>query len=234
MCDWTGRDTFSITRLGCLLLFIRADRRAMRTHTDTCCHPQCCCCFSPRRAASTGVPSSARPPSAAPPPRMNKRLRICRPPAAGPRPDWTWGRCTSSPRTCTTHTHITHTPVRWVTCTVKLWLEDRPGADAAPWRLTVKQDQPFVVVSQRQQLSRRGDGEGENFVTSCFLWAAITDDRGEKPQLVKHSCYISIFLDLLSFESHMSPFLLFNSDKCFYIFRSHNNKCFICDFKDQY
>ena len=109
MCDWTGRDTFSITRLGCLLLFIRADRRAMRTHTDTCCHPQCCCCFSPRRAASTGVPSSARPPSAAPPLRMNKRLRICRLPAAGPRPDWTWGRCTSSPRTCTTHTHYSHT-----------------------------------------------------------------------------------------------------------------------------
>lgn len=43
-----------------------------------------------------------------------------------------------------------------------------------------------------------------------------------------------IFLELLSFESHMSPFLLFNSDKCFYIFRSHNNKCFSCDFKDQY
>lgn len=89
----------------------------MRTHTDTCC-----CCFSPQRAASTGVPSSARPPSAAPPPRTSKRLRICRRPAAGPRPDWTWGRCTSSPRTCTTHTLLTHLsdvlpvpvlPVRW-------------------------------------------------------------------------------------------------------------------------
>lgn len=89
----------------------------MRTHTDTCRHRQCCCCFSPQRAASTGVPSSARPPSAAPPPRTSKRLRICRRPAAGPRPDWTWGRCTSSPRTCTTHTLLTHLsdvlPVRW-------------------------------------------------------------------------------------------------------------------------
>lgn len=47
--------------------------------------------------------------------------------------------------------------------------EAAPDADTTPCRLTVKQDEPLVVISQRQKLSRRRHGEGEDFVTSCFL-----------------------------------------------------------------